>query len=128
MSSSVDVQRRQNNFWSYFSFSNTGPRRRTSLSLPLKSNSTFDPFEKADRHANRPSASSSNASSLMNDFKSSAGSTMNQGQRTRYLKAGGIIAFILCVFFFLSPSQKSVGAYLSSRPSREAYSQRPPAN
>ncbi|KAK7516385.1 nucleoside phosphatase GDA1/CD39 [Phyllosticta citriasiana] len=31
---------------------------------------------------------------------------MNQGQRTRYLKAGGIIAFVLIVFFFLSPSQQ----------------------
>ncbi|KAF2138772.1 uncharacterized protein K452DRAFT_255628 [Aplosporella prunicola CBS 121167] len=121
MSSSVDVQRRPD-IWSYFSFSST-PRRRTSLSLPLKSNSTFDPFEKSDRHSDRPSTSSTTATSLMNDYKVGGGN-MNQGQRTRYLKAGGIIAFIIIVFFFLAPghsgptaSGKFPGGDVASDPS-----------
>jgi guanosine-diphosphatase len=36
----------------------------------------------------------------MNDIKTTA---MNQGQRTRYLKAGGIIAFIFLIFYYLAP-------------------------
>lgn len=105
MSSSVDVQRRPD-IWSYFSFS-SAPRRRTSLSLPLKSNSTYDPFEKPERRSTRLSTTSTASSSFMNDYKVGGGSssTMNQGQRTRYLKAGGIIAFILIIFFYLAPGR-----------------------
>ncbi|KAF2083991.1 nucleoside phosphatase GDA1/CD39 [Saccharata proteae CBS 121410] len=33
---------------------------------------------------------------------------MNQGQRTRLLKAGGIIAFIVCVFWYLSAGHSGV--------------------
>ncbi|KAF4307707.1 Nucleoside phosphatase GDA1/CD39 [Botryosphaeria dothidea] len=112
MSSSVDVQRRPD-IWSYFSFS-SAPRRRTSLSLPLKSNSTYDPFEKPERRSTRLSTTSTASSSFMNDYKVGGGSssTMNQGQRTRYLKAGGIIAFILIIFFYLAPghSQSAAGS------------------
>ncbi|KAL1628112.1 Guanosine-diphosphatase [Neofusicoccum ribis] len=47
----------------------------------------------------------------MNDYKIGGGSsTMNQGQRTRYLKAGGIIAFIFIVFFFLAPGHREPAA------------------
>lgn len=128
MSSSVDVHRRPD-IWSYFSFS-SAPRRRTSLSLPLKSNSTFDPFEKADRHSTRPSRSSTAASSFMNEYKVGGGSgssTMNQGQRTRYLKAGGIIAFILIIFFYLAPghSQTAGGTSSPKIPIRNALSLTP---
>jgi guanosine-diphosphatase len=38
----------------------------------------------------------------MGDFKGSA--MMNQGQRLRYLKTGGIIAFVLLVLYFIAPS------------------------
>lgn len=37
----------------------------------------------------------------MNDHKGSA--VMNQGQRMRYLKTGGVIAFILLVLYFVAP-------------------------
>lgn len=102
MSSSVDVRRRPG-IWSYFSFS-SGPRRRTSVSLPLRDvpSDPYDPFEKPDRHHSncRPSTSSGSTASLMSDIKVA----MNQGQRTRYIKAGGILAFICLVFYFLSGS------------------------
>ncbi|KAF2190050.1 hypothetical protein K469DRAFT_722970 [Zopfia rhizophila CBS 207.26] len=94
MSSGVDVRRRPG-ILSYFSF-NSGPRRRTSVSLPHNSSSN-DPFEKADRHSRHRST---NSASFMNDFK---GAVMNQGQRTRYLKTGGIIAFILLILYFIAP-------------------------
>jgi guanosine-diphosphatase len=31
---------------------------------------------------------------------------MNHGQRTRYLKAGGLIAVVLFIFFFLAPGER----------------------
>jgi guanosine-diphosphatase len=37
----------------------------------------------------------------MGDFKGSA--MMNQGQRLRYLKTGGVIAFVLLVLYFIAP-------------------------
>jgi len=42
----------------------------------------------------------------MNDIKVAG---MNQGQRMRYLKAGGIIAFICLIFFFLAPKERLGG-------------------
>jgi guanosine-diphosphatase len=36
----------------------------------------------------------------MNDLKNG---TMNGGQRARYLKTGGIIAFIFLVLYFIAP-------------------------
>ena len=47
----------------------------------------------------------------MNDYKN--GGAMNQGQRVRYLKTGGIIAFILCLLYFFVPRDGvSGGSYL----------------
>ena len=42
----------------------------------------------------------------MNDIKVAG---MNQGQRMRYLKAGGIISFICLIFFFLAPKERLGG-------------------
>ncbi|KAF2438994.1 guanosine-diphosphatase [Karstenula rhodostoma CBS 690.94] len=96
MSSGVDVRRSRPGIWSYFSFS--GPRRRISVSLPRSEPTTAtardDPFEKPDRHARHRSTS-------MNDFKTAA--TMNGGQRARYLKTGGFIAFVILVLYFIAP-------------------------
>ncbi|KAF2011337.1 guanosine-diphosphatase [Aaosphaeria arxii CBS 175.79] len=94
MSSGVDVRRRPG-IWSYFSF-NSGPRRRTSVSLPRvnTNNSDDDPFEKPDRHRR------TNSAGFMTDYK---GGVMNQGQRMRYLKTGGIIAFVLLILYFVAP-------------------------
>jgi len=55
-----------------------------------------DPYEKPDRY----DGSSAN-SSHMQDYR------MNQGQRSRYLKAGGIIAFVLLIIFYLAPQKYS---------------------
>ncbi|KAF2762743.1 putative guanosine-diphosphatase [Pseudovirgaria hyperparasitica] len=100
MSSGVDVQRRPK-IWSYFSF-NSAPRRRVSVSLPTSKNADreedpYDPYEKKGRHR-------SGSAGLMNEFKA-----MNQGQRNRYLKAGGLLAFILIIFYFLAPSRAALG-------------------
>ncbi|KAL6709176.1 Guanosine-diphosphatase [Coniothyrium glycines] len=101
MSSGVDVSgsQRPPGIWSYFSF--PGPRRRVSVSLPSDFDPTLDPsdpHEKKDRHS-RHRSTYSNA--FMGDYKGS--SIMNQGQRLRYLKTGGIIAFILLVLYFIAP-------------------------
>lgn len=97
MSSGVDVRRRPG-IWSYFSF-NSGPRRRTSVSLPRSNadSNDDDPYEKPDRHARRRSTAST---SFMTDYK---GNAMNAGQRARYLKTGGIIAFIVLILYFFAP-------------------------
>jgi guanosine-diphosphatase len=42
----------------------------------------------------------------MNDFK---GAVMNQGQRSRYLKTGGILAFIVLILFYISPRSATSG-------------------
>ena len=109
MSSGVDVRRRPG-IWSYFSF-NSGPRRRTSVSLPRNtqdssSNNDDDPYEKPDRHSRHRAT---NSAAFMTDYKSGA---MNQGQRIRYLKTGGIIAFILLILYFVAPHDLSRGMYI----------------
>lgn len=101
MSSGVEVpgSQRRPGIWSYFSFS--GPRRRVSVSLPRNhdpNRESDDPYEKADRHARHRST---NSNGFMGDYKGSA--IMNQGQRLRYLKTGGVIAFILLVLYFVAP-------------------------
>lgn len=97
MSSGVDVRPRPG-IWSYFSFS--GPRRRTSVSLPRSNSDRDDPFEKPDRHARHRS---NTANGFMHDYKNAG---MNGGQRARYLKTGGIIAFIVLVLYFIAPKDR----------------------
>jgi guanosine-diphosphatase len=100
MSSGVEVpgSQRRPGIWSYFSF--PGPRRRVSVTLPrnFDPNRDADPFEKPDRHSRHRST---NSNGFMGDYKGS--SIMNQGQRLRYLKTGGVIAFILLVLYFIAP-------------------------
>jgi guanosine-diphosphatase len=88
MSSGVEAPgQRRPGIWSYLSF--TGPRRRVSVSLPRTYKPDSDPHEKTT------------STGYMSDFKGSA--MMNQGQRMRYLKTGGIIAFVLLVLYFVAP-------------------------
>lgn len=97
MSSGVEAPgQRRPGIWSYLSF--TGPRRRISVSLPRTYKPDSDLHEKPDRHSRHRSVTST---SHMSDFKGSA--MMNQGQRMRYLKTGGIIAFVLLVLYFVAP-------------------------
>ncbi|KAF1943816.1 guanosine-diphosphatase [Clathrospora elynae] len=101
MSSGVEVlgSQRRPGIWSYFSFS--GPRRRVSVSLPRSvdpNRDASDPYEKTDRHSRHRST---NSNAFMTDYK--GGAVMNQGQRLRYLKTGGVIAFILLVLYLVAP-------------------------
>lgn len=83
--------------WSYLGFgssSSSQPRRRVSVSqgqLPHTSSSTFDPFEKPDRHSGHKYSTSNG----------SMNGGMNQGQRSRYIKIGSAVAFVLFVLYFL---------------------------
>jgi hypothetical protein len=80
-------------------FSLMSSARRRSLPRHFDSNrDASDPHEKADRHSRHRSTYSD---AFMNEHKGSA--VMNQGQRLRYLKTGGIIAFILLVIYFVAP-------------------------
>jgi guanosine-diphosphatase len=98
MSSGIEAPgQRRPGIWSYLSFS--GPRRRVSVSLPRNFDPRSDPHEKPDRHSRHRST---NSTGFMGDFKGSA--MMNQGQRLRYLKTGGVIAFVLLVLYFIAPS------------------------
>ncbi|KAF2744972.1 guanosine-diphosphatase [Sporormia fimetaria CBS 119925] len=86
--------------WSF-----TGPRRTTSVSLPTLTNDQASSSSSSSSnaaggpsHLRRRSAHSS--ATFMNEFK---GSVMNQGQKVRYLKTGGIIAAILFLLYFFAP-------------------------
>lgn len=101
MSSSVDGGQSPN-FWSYFPNLSGKPRRRTSVSNSTHNRTdsrTYDPFEKADRH------NSTISTSHMQDDKPG---WMNQGQRARYIKTGGILAFVLLVLFYIAPRSSKV--------------------
>lgn len=95
MSTSIDARHRPS-LWSYISFST--PRRR-SVSLPTRTDPR-DPFEKADRHKSNGSA---NLSIPTVDHIN--GAWMTQSQRSRYLKAGGIVALFVFLFFWLSRNE-----------------------
>lgn len=94
MSTSID--RRRPGIWSYISFG-SGARRR-SISLPQREKSE-DAFEKEGRYfqaRQRPTLSSG---------------MMGQSQRSRYLKTGGVVAFVVLVLFYLSGPRGSSGLY-----------------
>ena len=79
--------------WSSFS----KPRRRSSVKLPSQEHS--DPYEKPDRH----STSGKQHLGSMQDRVHAA--WMNQSQRARYIKTGCLIAFVLLVIYYISPSR-----------------------
>lgn len=98
MSTSADARRRPS-LWSYISFSST-PRRR-STSLPTRNNN--DPYEKEDRH--RGNAWARSPVGIVEKLKEA---WMTQGQRSRYLKTGGVLAFFV-LLLFLFTSRDSTG-------------------
>ena len=100
MSAASDARRRPG-IWSYISFSSS-PRRR-SITLPKHSDHQ-DPFEKGDRH----SGASNGWASPSSDTFPNNGAYMTGGQRSRYLKYGGILVFVLFVLFLLSPGEREV--------------------
>lgn len=97
MSTSVDARRRPS-LWSYISFTSS-PRRR-SVSLPTRN--THDPFEKEDRHRGNGWAKA--PTGTVENIKDA---WMTQSQRSRYLKTGGIVAFLLLLVFLFSSSDST---------------------
>ena len=97
---STAVDRRRPSLWSYISFSSS-PRRR-SVSLPTRS-TVNDPFEKANRHQ-RTNGHANGSAGVVHNIK---GALMTQSQRSRYLKTGGIIAFLIVLLFFLAPGERA---------------------
>ncbi|KAI9790699.1 MAG: Guanosine-diphosphatase [Peltula sp. TS41687] len=114
---------RRPNLWSYFSFSSS-VNRRQSISLPTRNTLLDDPHEKPDRHINGV-PNSGPVNSMHNNIKTI---WMNQGQRSRYLKAGGLFAIFCLFLYFLGPSGSTVTRYVAqTRPSRGGQSVSDPA-
>jgi len=109
LSHSTPRHRHSSTLWLSFQRSSTTHMRRTSVSLPSTTTSTkniaHDPFEKPARY-NSKGAKDSAASTLENI---KAG-WMTQSQRSRYLKTGGILLFVLFLFYYLSPSGTHVAS------------------
>lgn len=104
--------RKRPSLWSYFGF---GPAtsRRQSVSLPTR-NAVDDPHEKAERHSLNGVA----FSSLRDGPSAYAGQTawMTQGQRSRFVKLGGLVAFLVLALIFLStPGEYTPGEYRVKR-------------
>ncbi|TVY29381.1 putative guanosine-diphosphatase [Lachnellula hyalina] len=72
--------------------------RRTSVSLPTR-NVAHDPHEKPARYNTK--GASNSAVAILEKAKAAY---MTQSQRSRYLKTGGILLFIVFLFYYLSPS------------------------
>ncbi|PNS19289.1 hypothetical protein CAC42_2466 [Sphaceloma murrayae] len=101
-SASPDTNESRSKVWSYLDL--TSPRRRTSVSLP-KSRKSLDPYEKADRHNPVPRSNPVNAKA-----SSMSGQAGFMGVPSRFLKTGGLIAFVILVVFYLAPSHYGPGA------------------
>jgi guanosine-diphosphatase len=72
--------------------------RRTSVSLPTR-NVAHDPHEKAARYSTKGAKNS--AAGTVEKIQTA---WMTQSQRSRYLKTGGILLFVIFLFYYLSPS------------------------
>lgn len=78
--------------------------RRISVSLPTR-NSQRDPHEKLARYGTPPGAST-----LKTKIDSVKTAWMTQSQRSRYMKTGGILLFIVFLFYYLAPKGVHVGS------------------
>jgi guanosine-diphosphatase len=76
--------------------------RRQSVSLPTK-NVAHDPHEKPARYGAKGAGNS--AASTLEKIQTA---WMTQSQRSRYLKTGGILLFVIFLFYYLSPSGTDV--------------------
>jgi guanosine-diphosphatase len=76
--------------------------RRTSVSLPTR-NVAHDPYEKAARYST--TGAREGAVGILEKVKSA---WMTQSQRARYLKTGGILLFVVFLFYYLAPSGANV--------------------
>ncbi len=98
MSTAVDARRRPS-LWSYISFSSSPRRRSISLPKPNQSHHNHDPYEKEDRHRNNGRANQS--TNVVENLKEA---WMTPSSRSRYLKTGGVIAFIVLLFYIFVPN------------------------
>lgn len=102
MSTGVDARRRPS-LWSYISF-NPSPRKR-SVSLPKPNNNHGrGPYDKVNRY--RSSGWSTAQSDTVENIKES---WMTGGQRSRLLKTGGVIAFVVFLLYLFTPSNTADG-------------------
>ncbi|KAG9235882.1 guanosine-diphosphatase-like protein [Amylocarpus encephaloides] len=72
--------------------------RRTSVSLPTR-NVAHDPHEKAGRYSS--TGARQGAVGILEKAKSA---WMTQSQRSRYLKTGGILVFVIFLFYYFTPA------------------------
>ncbi|PBP27454.1 GDA1/CD39 family protein [Diplocarpon rosae] len=78
--------------------------RRTSVSSKnVPKYSSLDPHEKANRY--RTQGASQSAAAKLENIKTG---WMTQSQRSRYLKTGGVLLFVVFLFYYLSPSGTDV--------------------
>ncbi|TVY34985.1 putative guanosine-diphosphatase [Lachnellula occidentalis] len=84
--------------------------RRTSVSLPTR-NVAHDPHEKPARYNTK--GASNSAVAILEKAKAAY---MTQSQRSRYLKTGGILLFIVFLFYYLSPSGVDVHNGAAEKP------------
>ncbi|KAH8812059.1 guanosine-diphosphatase-like protein [Xylogone sp. PMI_703] len=73
--------------------------RRTSVSLPTKHTVAHDPYEKLARYESK--GANVRELGLSGNSKTA---WMTQSQRSRYVKTGGILLFIVFLFYYFSPS------------------------
>jgi guanosine-diphosphatase len=78
--------------------------RRISVSLPTNNNHP-DPHEKLARFASSPKGTSP----IKEKYEEFKAAWMTQGQRARYIKTGGILLFVVFLFYFLAPKSTHIG-------------------
>lgn len=76
--------------------------RRTSVSLPTSKVPAHDPHEKPNRYNTRGARDSA-----VGTLEKIQNAVMTQSQRSRYLKTGGILFFVVFLFYYLSSGSSS---------------------
>lgn len=98
--------------WSYVPFGSSPRRRSVSSGLPLRNNGAasssdntpWDPFEKAERQTAGSGAPHPSMLESMNN------AWMTQSRQARYLKTGGVLTFIVLLYWFLSGGGGAAGS------------------
>ncbi|KAH6649124.1 guanosine-diphosphatase [Truncatella angustata] len=91
--------------------------RRTSVSLPTKQ-AARDPHEKPARYESGLHHRANNQTGILEKLQQATG--MNQQQKARWLKTTAIVAFLIFLFYFLSPKGADIyqdGTSVSTNPS-----------
>ncbi len=76
--------------------------RRTSVSLPT-TKVAHDPHEEPERYSRKGAANS-----VADTLEKARIAWMTQSQRSRYLKTGGILLFVIFLFYYLAPGGTDV--------------------